>query len=411
MGAGPRFRVLGPLEIADAVVRGPKQRTLVAVLLLRDGPMSTDELLAALWGDAPPDTAVGQLHTRMWRLRRSLGDVVVTHAGGYELAVGRDDLDATLFADGARRGRELLDTGRFGEAAAVLTGALALWRGPALPDLDGPALAAPLAELRERRLAALHDLGEAGLAQGRHHELVPELRAQVQEHPVREELRAQLMLALYRSGRQAEALEVYREGRRLLVDELGIEPGPTLHGLHERMLAGDVGLEHGALTVRPDAAPVVAQLPADLADFTGRGATVVEVAGHLTGPARPAPRVVAVSGPAGTGKTSLAVRVAHLVAPNYPHGQLFVDLRGVAEPLDPAFVLARFLRALGEDPRTLPDDLDERAALYRDRTAALRLLVVLDNAEGEAQLRPLLPAGPQCAVLVTSRRRLAALAG
>ncbi len=428
--AGPRFRVLGPLEVADATVRGPKQRTLLAVLLLHPGPVAADVLLRAVWGDAPPDTATGQLHTRMWRLRRLLGDVVVTHAGGYELAVPADQLDATLFTDGARRGRQLLDTGRDAEAADALTAALALWRGPVLPEIDAataaPALAVPLAELAERRLAAMHDLGEAGLAMGRHHELVPLLRARVAEHPVREEPRGQLMLALYRCGRQAEALQVYRDGRRLLVDELGIEPGPTLHGLHERILAADPELDHGSLTVRPDAAPVVAQLPADLTDFTGRDAAVADLAHHLGAGSGPRPGlgaglgaargragggvpVVAVSGPAGTGKTSLAVHVAHRVAPSYPHGQLFVDLRGVEEALDPALVLARFLRALGEDPRTLPDDVDERAALFRARTAGLRLLVVLDNAAGEAQLRPLLPAGPGCAVLVTSRRRLAAL--
>jgi DNA-binding SARP family transcriptional activator/tetratricopeptide (TPR) repeat protein len=407
---GPRFRVLGPLEVVDAAVRGPKQRTLLAVLLLHTGPVPTDVLMRALWGDRPPDTAMGQLHTRVWRLRRLLGDVVVTHAGGYELAVPATELDATLFAAAARRGRQLLDVGRHADAADELEAALRWWRGPALPDVaDVPAVAVPLTELAERRLAAVHDLNEAGLAMGRHHELVPRLRTQVRRHPVREELRGQLMLALYRCGRQAEALQVYREGRRLLVSELGIEPGPTLHVLHERILTADPELDSGSLTVRPDAAPVVAQLPAGLTDLTGRDAVAEELVAHLHPGDRGVPPLVAVSGPGGTGKTSLAVHVAHRVAPGYPHGQLFVDLRGGADAMDPAIVLARFLRALGEDPRTLPDDVDERAALFRARTAGLRLLVVLDNAAGEAQLRPLLPAGPGCAVLVTSRRRLAAL--
>jgi DNA-binding SARP family transcriptional activator len=429
----PEFRVLGCL---DAVAGGApvplgsrRQRALLAVLLVHANRTTpTDYLLRALWADDPPDTAVGQIQTLVWRLRRVLPGVIATRPGGYQLSVRPGELDAHAFAARAAEGSALVRSGRLAAAAERFSAALALWRGRPFADVDLPGdaravgLPAAVAELTEQRLSVERAHLDAALALGRHAELVPQLYRRVDTEPLREELRERLMLALYRCGRRADALEVYRRGREALVAELGLEPGGSLQRMHARILAGDPALHSGTpLDAAGPAAPPtgrrpVCQLPVDAGDFVARGVLVEALAAVLTASApaatpAPAPPVVAIGGAAGCGKTALAVHLAHRLRPHFPDGQLFADLRGADHPLPAGDVLARFLRALGEDPRAVPADPDERAALFRARCAGRRLLVVVDNAADEAQLRPLLPAEPGCAVLVTSRSHLASLPG
>ncbi len=380
----------------------------------------TDRLLRALWADDPPDTAIGQIQTVVWRLRGLVGEAaIVTHPGGYELAAGLSELDAQWFAAAAADAAELVRRGRLDEAAAGYDRALALWRGAPFADVQmpgdpvGSGFQAALAELSEQRVAAERQHFDVRLALGQHADLVPLLRHRVAEEPLREELRERLMLALYRTGRRADALDAFRQARAVSVEELGLEPGPGLQRLNRLILSGDSTLDsRGEAELDPPQLPRPAMLPMDIPDFVARTELASKLAAKLTGPAQArAPTILAISGAAGTGKTSLAVHIAHLVRQRFADGQLFAELRGVDCPLDPGEVLARFLRALGEDARGIPSDVDERAALFRARTAGRRVLVVLDNAAGEAQLRHLLPADPDCAVIVTSRRRMAALIG
>ncbi|WBC14808.1 BTAD domain-containing putative transcriptional regulator [Micromonospora sp. WMMA1998] len=412
-----KYRILGPLEVTRAgqpvPLRSPRQRTVLAVLLVHAGRVaSLDVLLAALWGDDPPETAVGQVQTLIWRLRGALGDAIDTRPGGYRLTVAPGDLDATVFTATAAEAAELAAAGQPAEASRRYDDALDAWRGPVLADVRLPAhprvagFHAAVAELTEQRLAVERDRIDVEFGLGRHVELIPRLHRMVRDEPLREELRERLMRALHRAGRRAEALEVYRQGRAAGVAALGLEPGPSLRALHGRILDGD--------PLHDDAGPPpppAAQLPMDAPDFVDRGEVAADLVARLTAGPGTAPRVVAVSGVAGGGKTTLAVHVGHRARPAFPDGQLFVDLRGGGEPLDPGAVLGRFLHALGEEPRAVPAGTDDRAALFRARTAGRRLLVVLDNAAGENQVRPLLPAEPACAVLLTARRRLTALPG
>ncbi|WP_277741153.1 BTAD domain-containing putative transcriptional regulator [Streptomyces sp. LX-29] len=254
------------------------------------------------------------------------------------------------------------------------------------------------------------------LERGRHTESVSELTALTAAHPLREGLREQLMLALYRSGRQAEALAVYADTRRLLAEELGVTPSARLTELQRRILQGDAGLAVRGAAVAPGlagAAPVTpAQLPATVVDFTGREAFVDELCEQLAGARDRATAVVAVAGTGGIGKTTLAVHVAHAARHHFPDGQLYVDLRGAGgSPADTDAVLGGFLRALGTPDAAIPDSPEERAALYRSTLDGRRVLALLDNARDAAQIRPLLPAAKGCAALVTSRARMADLEG
>ncbi|MGH3973414.1 MAG: BTAD domain-containing putative transcriptional regulator, partial [Pseudonocardiaceae bacterium] len=243
------------------------------------------------------------------------------------------------------------------------------------------------------------------LACGHANAIIPELVEVAGHHPMRERLQGLLMIALYQTGRQAEALEVYHRTRIALVEQLGLEPGNELQRLEHAILTGDPMLEAPAtLTITP------AQLPADITDFTGRKAQLTTVQQVVAAADRCGAVLVAITGKAGVGKTTLAVHAAHRLRVHYPDGQLFVNLRGTqARPLTPADVLARFLRSLGVNRTAIPDDVEERAALFRSRVADRRLLILLDDAACEAQLRPLLPGIPGCAVLVTSRTRMASL--
>ena len=296
------------------------------------------------------------------------------------------------------------------EAARLLREALELWHGPALGGV-GDALRGEAGRLEEARQAALEERIAAELEAGGHEaELVTELTELVGARPTRERPRGQLMLGLYRLGRQADALAVYAEGRAVLAEELGLDPGPELTRLYEAILRADPALLASSATTAPQQAAAprpVSLLPPAIGDFTGREEELARVVAGLTGE-REAMPVVVVSGAAGVGKSALAVQAAHRVAGEYPDGQLYAELHGFSEPVPPAEVLGRLLRALGADP---PEDTAERGDLFRSLVAGRRILLVLDDANGEAQVRPLLPGSATCGVLVTSRARLGGLVG
>lgn len=418
------FGLLGPLEVrrTDRLVPlpGGKRRALLAMLLLRPNRvLPVNRLVDALWGDAPPATARAQLQAHVSGLRRALGGgngLIETRAPGYLIRVQPHQLDVEVFEQRAARGRAAAASGRTGEAAAAFASALTLWRGPALADVSGEFVAAASRLLAERRLVVLLERIDADLRLARHAELVPELTALAAEHPLRERVQVALMTALYRCGRRAEALATYRRSRDLLRDELGVDPSTELRQLEQAMLRADPVLDVPDRT-GPAAGRPPAQLPADIADFTGRARQVAELHDLLApdGPGAAgttAVRVVAVVGRAGVGKTALAVHAGHRLAAAYPDGQLYVNLQGCGRaPVPATEALAGVLRALGVDATQLPAGIAQRAALYRSRVAGKRMLVMLDDAAGEAQVRPLLPGTLGCAVLVTSRRRLDALAG
>ncbi|MBA8957137.1 BTAD domain-containing putative transcriptional regulator [Actinomadura namibiensis] len=414
-----RFTVLGPVRGrcgADELDLGPpQQRALLAALLLREGrAASAPELVDALWGDDPPARAVGALRTYVSRLRRLLepgrgsGDaarVLVTVGGGYALRLPDGALDAADFERDLAAAEAARAAGDPAGARELLRTALGRWRGEPLAGVPGPFAETQRARLAERRLTALDRRFALDLELGDHAEIVAELSALVAEHPLRERPRGLLMLALSRSGRQAEALAVYDDARRVLAEELGIEPGPELSGIHARVLVSPGGPGAPAPTAaRP------AQLPGDVADFTGRAEQVGALCAALRARPRRALPICAVAGAGGVGKTALALHVAHRVRGDHPDGQLYVDLHGAGgDPAEPRTVLGSFLQALGVARDAVPDGLAERAALYRTRLAGRRVLVLLDNARDAEQVRPLLPGDPGCAVLVTSRAKLGGL--
>ncbi|MGH3868550.1 MAG: BTAD domain-containing putative transcriptional regulator [Pseudonocardiaceae bacterium] len=406
------FEVLGPLRVRHGEqpvqLSAPMPRMVLGVLLTRaNAPVPVDVLVDALWAGQRDPRAAKKLQLHVHRLRRVLDDParIRFEHGGYALQVHPGELDAERFESALAEGA---GAGQPAHAVALLRRALRLWRGDPFSDIaDLPLLRAEADRLTERRLAGLAQLYAAELACGHANAIIPELVELAARHPMREQLQGLLMTALYQAGRQAEALEVYHRTRSTLVEQLGLEPGSELQRLEHAILTGDPMLEAPRT---PSITP--AQLPADITDFTGRKDHLATVQ-HLAAAAeRPASVLVAITGRAGVGKTTLAVHAAHRLRARYPDGQLFVSLRGAgAHPLTPADVLARFLRSLGVDRTAIPDDAEERAALYRSRLADRRLLILLDNAACEAQLRPLLPGTPGCAVLVTSRTRLAGLNG
>ncbi|WP_235039330.1 AfsR/SARP family transcriptional regulator [Kibdelosporangium aridum] len=402
--------MLGPIEVivAGSSVRlgGPKPRTLLAMLAVRTGRMVVlEQLIDAIWGESPPDRARDAIYTYISTLRRVLGnEIIVRSGGGYRLDAEPDQVDLHVFTREAAAARRAWAAGRPGETVAHFQAALAVWRGPALGGAQGTWAENERARFDELRLAALEDRVDADLATGRGEALVAELTALVAEQPLRERLRGQLMLALCQAGRPADALECYQEGRRALLEELGLEPGPVLRGAHEQVLRS----EDGPAEQSGEEIAVPSQLPFDIADFTGRVTEVATLRKRLAEETAGS-RLCAIYGKPGAGKSTLAVHVAHRVREHFPDGQLYAALRGVRA--DPAEVLAGFLRALGVADSAIPDEPDERAHLYRTMLADRRILVVLDDAVGERQVRPLLPGGHASAVLVTSRERLSALDG
>ncbi|WP_086837945.1 AfsR/SARP family transcriptional regulator [Amycolatopsis kentuckyensis] len=398
------FAVLGPLAVESppgrwAVLRGARQRTLLAVLLLNAGRhVPVDVLVEALWPDGPPKSATSNLHTYLSRLRERIEGLRVEHGPpGYRLDVEPEELDLLVFRAAVAEGRRAADPVA---AAGHYRRALALWRGPVLAGLHVPRLDADVARLESERLAVFEDCVDAELTAGRHGELTGELQAMITEHPLRERLAAQLMIALHRAGQQGSALEVYRRLRTTLIEELGVEPGAEARRVHAAVLRGEDPVPRLPPAVWP-----VCQLPPDIGDFTGREAELAELTGVLgAGVGVP---VAVLSGEPGAGKSTLAVRAAHRLRARFPDGQLYVPLAG----RDIREVLADLLRALGVPGPAVPDDVRARAAVFRGRLTDRRVLVVLDDAVDPEHVRTLLPGTPGCAVLVTSRRRLSGLAG
>ncbi|MFJ5026751.1 AfsR/SARP family transcriptional regulator [Streptomyces sp. NPDC088560] len=422
-----RFGVLGPVRAwrgTEPLSTGsPQQRALLAALLLREGRTATAaELIDALWGAEPPSQALAALRTYASRLRKVLDPgVLVSESGGYAVRGLREGaLDLAQAQELAALADKARTAGDLHRARDLLNDALGHWDGEPLAGVPGPYAETQRVRLEEWRLGLLESRLDMDLEQGCHAEAVSELTALTAAHPLRERLRELLMLALYRSGRQAEALAVYADTRRLLAEELGVDPRAGLSELQQRILQADPALAEPS---SPSAEPAVgavrpAQLPASVPDFTGRASFVAELSDVLASASESADagnRVMAVSalaGIGGVGKTTLAVHVAHRARTAFPDGQLYVDLQGAGpRPAEPETVLGSFLRALGTADSAIPDSMEERAALYRSVLDGRRVLVLLDNAKDAAQVRPLLPGTEGCAALVTSRVRMVDLAG
>ncbi|MEU0334899.1 BTAD domain-containing putative transcriptional regulator [Streptomyces sp. NPDC006193] len=437
-------------------IGSPKVRALLAALLLEPGRVvSVASLKDALWGGAPPVSAQASLHNHVTRLRRLLDDPERLRAvpPGYVLRVDHGELDVHVFDARVAEARAAHARRDWPGVVRACTAALALWRGAPLGGLPagfgGYALVQRLAEARLLLLEWRYD-AELALGGPRPAALVPELAALVAEHPLREAYHRQLMLALHRAGRRAEALAVHRDLRARLVEELGVEPGPAVQEAHVEVLrgaeqrrqqtpggpgpAGDDARQprrdsRVAGAAGDDAAPAApddgdrqaplhtprpAQLPAPPAHFTGRTDVRRALRRALTEPPAPAPAVAVISGMAGVGKSALALHVAHELRERFSDGQLYVNLHGATPgmtPLTAAQALAALLRDLGAEPKNIPEHPDAAAALLRSLLAPARILLVLDDAADAAQVRPLLPAGSGCAVIVTSRSPLTALDG
>ncbi|MFE0470278.1 BTAD domain-containing putative transcriptional regulator [Streptomyces sp. NPDC058947] len=457
-----RFGVLGTVEVwRDGVpvdVGHAMQRRVLAALLVDAGrAVPADALMDRVWGDTEPAYDRRKLYGYVSRLRQALaadGTVITRErGGGYRLEAEPAAVDVHRFRHLSGRARQATADA---EAEALWREALALWRGAAFAGADTPWFSAQRDLLDGERLAAQLELGDVGLRLGRHEAMVSELTARAEAYPLDERVIGQLVLALYRCGRQAEALHVYEQARRRLATELGVDPGPPLRQLFERILAGDPDPAAPRATASPTAprataapttppataSPATASsvaaspaagkpagpsgpaakpaqarqlvprlLPADLPVFVGREDEVAKAC-RLLGAEQSGPVTLLVTGPAGVGKTAFAVRTGHLLASRFPDGQLHADLRGFDdEPAEPFTVLGTFLRALGIPGGAVPPELTGRVHLYRTLLAGRRMLVVLDNAAGARQVSDLLPSGGRCATVVTSRTTMAELTG
>ncbi|WP_027659738.1 AfsR/SARP family transcriptional regulator [Salinispora fenicalii] len=406
-----RFGILGPLRVGgEATVTAGRDRTILAMLLLQAGRIvPTEELVDAVWEEQPPATARAQLQTCVSRLRRrfaTLGlppELIVTDPGGYGVRTAPGDLDAEVFGDEVAAARAAVATGQLADARRHFRAALALWRGSALGGIAGRSVRGRAQTLDEQRVTALEECVHVELRLGQAVDLIDELTEAVERHPLRDRLRGQLMLALSAIGRQADALVVYRDGRRRYADDLGIEPGVELQELHQRVLAGDLVTTGPRRTTTP-----VRGLPRAISDFTGRQEIVARLLQQLH---EGDTQVQLIDGMAGSGKTTLAVHLATRLADRYRDVQLFIDLHGHSErtPLTPATAVATLLRQLGIPAEQVPVDFEDRLALWRTELSDRRALVLLDNAASVDQVAPLLPTGRSCLTLVTSRRRLVGL--
>jgi DNA-binding SARP family transcriptional activator len=426
LGAKLRFRMLGALNVRAGGVSlplgSPRQRVVLAMLLLSaDRVVSTDTMVEAVWNGCPPTTSRTQIAICIAALRKAFknagctDEVIVTVSPGYLLRSAGHWIDAVEFAAYLEQAQAAAAEGRDAEATVLVDKALALWHGPALAGVSGYLVEGDVGHLEELRLTAQELQARLKLGSGQGSSLIGELSAMVREHPLHEQFRAHLMLAQYRAGRRAEALETFRDGRRQLIEEIGMEPGPALGQLHHAILA-----DEPMLTLLPVLGPrlgaeilVPAQLPPEQPGFIGRTAQLstldglMEVAagGNSLGTA-------VVTGSAGVGKSALTLHWAHHAAARFPDGQLFADMRGYeqeAAPSDPGEVLGSFLRALGVVAECVPSDLDERVTLYRSILDGRSVLIILDSVRTVDQVLPLLPGNGRCCVVITSRSRLSGL--
>jgi DNA-binding SARP family transcriptional activator len=393
-GSGTTFAVLGQVEVRgpDGVVRvgRPGQRALLALMLLRaNRVLAPEEIVRQLWGDQPPATARAQVHALVSAVRQALPDgrhILRTQEHGYRLDVEPDALDLFRFEHGLAHASVEQDRTA---AAAAFRSALALWRGTPFTGIDAAFVDRVRRRLGEQRLHAVEQVIDIELALGRHTELIGELTELAGAHPGRERLHRQLMLALYREGRAAEAMDAYRACQAALADA-GVRPSPKLGMLANRILGTDDTLL--SRKERPASPlPPAPERPTHLAELDDL----------LTGAE---PRITTIHGPAASGKSALAVAWAHTVVDRFADGVLYIDLVATPEPAD---ALAELLAQRGV--AECPDDLAERAALFRSTVHGSHVLLVLDNARDTAQVRHLLPGTDTCAVVVTSRDRLAGL--
>jgi DNA-binding SARP family transcriptional activator len=416
-----QFRLLGSLEVSVAGhpvdLEAARLQVIVAVLLLEaNNVVSVSRLIDAIWDDDPPATARSQVQICISTLRRLLADgaeadVIVTRSPGYMLVVPDEARDISQFELLVARGRAAAAEQRPVDAVADLRAGLGLWRGPAAAGIESRIVRMAVTRLDENRLAVLGDCLKLELELGHHREVIGELRGLVAEYPLRERLRMLLMLALYRAGRQADALESFREVRELLLDELGLDPGEELRDMERAILANDRSLDVQPVPVRAGGLqPVPRQLPATLADFTGRDDILERICALLAPADGTVPQylpVVTLTGKGGIGKTTLALHAAHQISEAFPDGQLYAQLHGTSsEPRPPASLLEGFLRSFGVPPATVPDSVDERMAMYRSWLSGRRVLVVLDDAGSLSQVLPVLPGSATCAVIITTRNRL-----
>ncbi|NMO52101.1 AfsR family transcriptional regulator [Actinoplanes sp. TBRC 11911] len=381
-------------------VAAGRDRAVLAMLLLHAGrTVGVAEMIEAVWYDDPPPTARGQLQTCVSRLRRALpAGTIETDPAGYRIRPQPDDVDALVF-------ERLVAAARDKNDPALFRQALDLWRGPALAEIESPPVRRAAAALDERRLAAIEDRAGIELARDRApRELIGELSTLVAEFPLRERLRGLLMTALFRQGRQADALAEFRRARAVLRDELGIDPGRELTELHARILNGDLPEPRTG---------VVRCLPRTVSDFSGRSAVVDRLVRAVAASDPGAPAIAVIDGMAGSGKTTLALHLAALLSERYPDAHLFLDLQGHSseQPLEPAAALLILLRQLGIAAEKIPAAYVERVALWRTEMSGRRLLVLFDNAAASGQIADLLPTSPGSLALVTSRRRLTGLDG
>jgi DNA-binding SARP family transcriptional activator/Tfp pilus assembly protein PilF len=428
------FGLLGPLLVRDNGVErrilGAKQRTLLAVLLLRAGRIvPIDELTELVWDGRPPASARASLHNHVLALRRALGggagSRITTRAPGYLIEVAAGELDLQRFLDLRAEGHSVLATGDPLLAADLLARALAIWRGEPLADVSCDLLQqSEASQFVELRLQTVEWRIDAELRAGLPDQVVAGLPALCAAHPFRERFRAQLMLALYRTGRQADALSIYQQTRRVLSDELGVEPGLELQQLQRQILACDPQLATPTTGGRDAPAsprsrpvtPIPAQVPAAIDDFTGREKQSQELHMLLSAAAEPdrdgVVAVAAVAGSGGIGKSTLAIWAAHQAHEHFPDGQMYANMKGASsEPLDPFDLLGRLLRDLGVDARSVPLEAEERSSMYRSLLSSRRMLILLDDARDADQVKPLVPGRGRCCLLVTSRTRMTGLAG
>ncbi|MDG4810695.1 BTAD domain-containing putative transcriptional regulator [Micromonospora sp. WMMD1120] len=410
------FQVLGDVAAShqgNPVELGRRQeRCLLGLLLLEPGRvLRTDRLIELLWNDADATDRRATVHTYVARLRRRLapyGVRIVTRGGGYLIDVDAATVDLHRFTAEVERTRTIAEPA---VRAQALAAALDLWRGPLLAGVADETVRQRLGrDLEERRLVAFEQRVEAELAAGEHVRVVGLLADLVREFPTRERGIELFMLALTRAGRRTEALEVFRDARRTLVEEFGVEPGTDLRRLHQRILADDPGLALPTPGGADGAYAAPRHLPRDVPGFVGRTADLLALDHALNGggASRGVAAIYTIGGIGGLGKTALAVHWAHRVASRYPDGQVFVNLRGhgADAPTRPIDALGQLLRGLSVPPGRIPVDVDEASALYRSTLADRRVLVVLDNAASSEQVRPLLPASAQCLTIITSRNRL-----